>query len=823
MKHALRIAMFLLMVSGLYAVPTVQLVQPANMATNVSRPVVFNWNISPQSTVAYQYEIQVAYDSTFGWVLYDFITNNRNYTAGGLANAQLMYWRVIIKSPSDPNDFAESSIFQFTTEANTPGCPVLIKPAYHQERIARGGTQFDWSPIANANFYEIMISTSGLFFNDTNKYKTEYLPFTYSKVFEYSSVYYWRVRAGFTNTNDTIYSDWSKTGIFRTESQFGPPELRAPFDSAEFTTNDLDYYFSWNGGGMNNYFAFSADSDMFDVGGALIPPNGYHSFSRRLNPGKYYWRVQIGAVDNPNQQYPKYYVSDWSETRCIIVKQVPINYINPIYPIQDYYRATPLDTIISWTAVPNAINYEFEMHSDSTQTGIITLTENQYHAANLYSDAYYYWHVRAKYLLDGDETYTAWFGYWSFYTADTITILPTPNKIYPLDGIKYSGIPEDTYFQWHPVRRANLYQLQLAYDSTFTTIITEKFGSDTIYHDLQIFPNNTTVYWRIKALYNVGETNFKHSYWSDIYSFTTSYEFPNYPQTIYPANGATNLPQEITLVWTPLPNAVSYRIRINYPDNYYYDEYPYELYSTTNTLTFTYTKPNSTFSWYVSASAANGYGSGVQPEPWTFTTGNFDSGVCPPIAPPNGANFESSNVYVEWTANPNAESYRFQLAQQSTIIPKVLISQNMLFSENSTIVMDTLMTNNSINLSLNGIDQTYYWRVYANLKNGDSTCWSDQWKFTVNATNYVELNHENLAIQVYTNNDLLTVRQDEKYFEQAKFEIFNISGELIKDLGTQYFNNNSIEFNLSELLSGKYWLKISSDKYAKYYNFVVLR
>lgn len=824
MKFALRIIVFFLMVSGLYAVPAIQLVQPANMATNVSRPVVFNWNISPQSTTQYQYEIQIAYDSTFGWVLYNFNTNNQNYTSWGLSNAQLMFWRVIIKNPTDPNDFAASETFQFTTEANTPGCPLLIMPAYHQERVTRGGTQFDWSPIANANFYEIMISTSGLFFNDTISYKTAYLPFVCPKEFENSSIYYWRVRAGFKNGTDTSYSDWSKFGAFRTASQYGGyPEVNYPLDSAEFTTNDLEYTFTWGSGGMHVLFAFSANSDMFYTDGVLVQGNGGHSFTKRLAAGTYYWRVMVGNIDNPNQQYPKMVYSDWSDKRCIIVKPAPINYIDPIYPIQDYYRRTPLDTIISWTAVPNAINYEFEMHSESSETGILTLVENQYHAENLFSDEYYYWRVRAKYLLNGEETYTAWFGYWSFHTVDTITVLPAPSRYYPLEGIKYSGPPADTYFQWSTSRRANLYQIQLAYDNTFNNVITEVFQSDTLYHDLQIFPNNTTVYWRVKALYKVGETTFKSSDWSEIFSFTTFYEFSTVPQLLFPANGSVNLPQEITLTWAPLPNAVEYFIRIIYPDNYYYDEYPSELSSTTNSKTFTYTKPNSTFQWYVYARAESGYCSGAQPEPWTFTTGNFDNGSTPPIAPPNGKNFESSNAYVEWTANPNAESYRFQLAEQSDIIPKVLITQNMLFTENSTVVMDTMLTNNSINLMLNANNQTYYWRVYAKLKNGDSTCWTDQWRFTVNATNYVEQNHENLAIQVYTNNDLLTVRQEANYFDNAKFEIYNISGEMVIDFGILRFSNNSIEFSINELTAGKYWLKFSSDKYAKYFGFNVLK
>ena len=59
MKYAVRLVIFLLIVSSLYAVPTIQLVQPTNMALTVSRPVTLRWEISPQSSTPIKFQVQI--------------------------------------------------------------------------------------------------------------------------------------------------------------------------------------------------------------------------------------------------------------------------------------------------------------------------------------------------------------------------------------------------------------------------------------------------------------------------------------------------------------------------------------------------------------------------------------------------------------------------------------------------------------------------------------------------------------------------------------------------------------------------------------------
>jgi hypothetical protein len=124
-----------------------------------------------------------------------------------------------------------------------------------------------------------------------------------------------------------------------------------------------------------------------------------------------------------------------------------------------------------------------------------------------------------------------------------------PTLLAPADGS--FGIPLVPQFRWSDSSDAVTYQLQIAFDTNFTSIIFYQSAIiDTFYTPTKL--NTLTRYfWRVR-----GNVNSLLSDWSGTWSFTTTLAAPH----IIDAVGLSVNP---TLCWTTATSAVSYHLQIS--------------------------------------------------------------------------------------------------------------------------------------------------------------------------------------------------------------------------------------------------------------------
>lgn len=360
----------------------------------------------------------------------------------------------------------------------------------------------------------------------------------------------------------------------------------------------------------------------------------------------------------------------------------------------------------TWTSVSGASYYQLQIFSGPNvihNASNITTTSYTLTANVLQGNSTYYWRV------------TAWAGSnsavsTSFYFTTAPAVPSAPTLSFPQNNA--TNMPLSFTFDWNDVAGASWYQIQVATDQNFQNKVVDVPGlNNSAYTVLTgILANNMTYYWRVNAG-NSGGT----SPWSDVWSFSTVPAPPAAPILSYPANGATNIPVNVTLRWFKISNVLNYNVQVSQNSSFtqiVVNEYP------TDSL---YTIPTGTLSgttmyyWRVSATNIGGTG------PFSETR-NFTTAVAPPAAPlllsplNNSTGVAISGVLFDWSNSPGANSYRIQIALSSDFGTTFV----------NTTVTSSQYTHNTPAFAYNTI---YYWRVRASNAGGDGV-WSQVWSFT---------------------------------------------------------------------------------------------
>jgi hypothetical protein len=198
--------------------------------------ISLDWETLPGAT---EYKWQLDYDNEFSSVPAGFEGDTRASSAQlpELDPTTTYHWRVRATEPvlspwSDKWSFTTS----FGTEAYAPqlespqagATSVPIKPI------------FQWSAVAGADSYELVVSTQAAVDNPTIlKTGTFALPSTAWQAnieLDYDTTYYWKVRAVSSNT----YSPWSAVGAFTTEPASNPSNPTSA-SSQPPSTNSFDW------------------------------------------------------------------------------------------------------------------------------------------------------------------------------------------------------------------------------------------------------------------------------------------------------------------------------------------------------------------------------------------------------------------------------------------------------------------------------------------------------------------------------------------------------------------------------------------------------
>jgi hypothetical protein len=156
-------------------------------------------------------------------------------------------------------------------------------------------------------------------------------------------------------------------------------------------------------------------------------------------------------------------------------------------------------------------------------------------ASGLSAGTTYYWRVGTQNDAGG-----TWSTVWSFTTG---AMPAAPTLVSPVNGATDVSITPTLI--WNASAGATNYQLQLATDSSFVSIIFSDSTLTSTSQAISSLVNSTTYYWRVRAK-NAGGS----SAWSSEWSFTTiGTGGLTAPVLISPANSVTGISINPTMVW----------------------------------------------------------------------------------------------------------------------------------------------------------------------------------------------------------------------------------------------------------------------------------
>jgi photosystem II stability/assembly factor-like uncharacterized protein len=209
-----------------------------NLVNDTARNISLDWETLEGAD---EYLWQIDYDTDFTTVPVGFEGNTKASTAQlpALEPGTTCYWRV---RATEPVLSPWSDKWSFTTSIGSEVlAPVLESPEAGASGVAIKPI-FQWSAIAGADSYELVVSTRAEFDNPTilktDSYTLTSTAWQCNVSLDYDTTYYWRVRA----VNGDTHSAWSAVGAFITvpapleaEPPPGPPPSPPTTNTFEWT------------------------------------------------------------------------------------------------------------------------------------------------------------------------------------------------------------------------------------------------------------------------------------------------------------------------------------------------------------------------------------------------------------------------------------------------------------------------------------------------------------------------------------------------------------------------------------------------------------
>ncbi len=270
--------------------------------------------------------------------------------------------------------------------------------------------------------------------------------------------------------------------------------------------------------------------------------------TKALATGTQHWRVR--ALDQSGS------ASSWSQDTVVMPSTDAPSGLIPD-GVQLHQPDEP--PVLSWTGVPGASSYSVEMDTDDDFIGTKTYTTQT--TSLVWPDP----------LEAGD--------YWWRVTASRGTNIvsfpsePASFDILPLDPVVLTGPVdgpdtqiEDVILDWDPVPGAQSYELRVARDADFNTIIDSRVKVLGTRYSPPTTYNNAQYFWQVRALDMAG----KPTAWTTVQN-SFSRVWPQSPQAEWPL-GDVNSPQVFTgepyFQWTPVPHATKYQLQVGTDPNF---------------------------------------------------------------------------------------------------------------------------------------------------------------------------------------------------------------------------------------------------------------
>ncbi|TRZ88695.1 MAG: hypothetical protein D4R88_07255, partial [Methanosarcinales archaeon] len=725
------------------------IVSPPYDTINMPTTVILKWN---RSFKAATYSVQTSLDSLFGTLIVNdsLLTDSVKSVSGLLKNTKY-YWRVQAVNGAGMSAWAGS---RFTT-ANTPTPVTLVSPNNVVNQPV-GATVFKWRHLTflNLSGYWLEVTT------DTTSLTPFKIDSTFGAAdtsgteggFAYFTNYYWRVKA----KNDFGWGDYS--WYFKFQSELGPPNLVYPANNEVGIVPTVTLNWDNAPGAATYRMQLSADSTfgstILNVGG--LPTSQYSVPSGFLTIlSNYFWRVNSTNVNGTSIYSPVWKFRTMGQPMIV----------NLVSPANNAVNVAALNTVFNWNKgqdqtlaklgntgkinntteninnntgktgintgktntgktntgktgtdeITMVSKYWFELVTDTVaMTGLVqdtTLTDTTKTLASLSNMTAYYYHVKGKNEI-GWGSFSPWN---KFTTTVALPTLLTPAN----NSIDVALSPS---LDWSNVSTATSYDVQVATDAGFSSILFDVTGLPTSDYTVPVPLNNFTNYfWRVRAT----NANGTSPYYSSAFTFRTVPNAPLAPALLSPANGSTGLTLPVTLVWSKVNDAYSYRLQVATDAGFT------ALVFNDSTLTDTSKVipgllPLTTYYWRVNSK--NTAGTSAYAGPWNFRALGVPNPVTL-ISPPNGAIDQPTTVTFVWskatepTARPvggkpgkdeplTISKYYFELTRDTVTLVGIYRDST---ATDTTLTAGGLLTN-----------RDYFWRVKAQNQtgNGSFTGWS---------------------------------------------------------------------------------------------------
>jgi large repetitive protein len=664
----------------LITVPAVpQLVTPVSGATNMPTTVTFTWGAA---IGANSYRLQIASDSTFASVLYDFpALNTTAYQMQSLAYNTRYYWRVSASNGNGSSPF--SHIWHLTITVPAPSTPYLNSPADGAVDVPLPA-QLVWNQTAGAETYRLRISAvpdfSSIAFDTTTTQNSATI-----LGISAGAKYYWQVTAQNGGGSRTS-SIWSFT------TRLNPPTpvlLASPSDEA--TNIPPSPILAWTGGaGASGYHLQVARDSLFLL--IVLDDSTVSTPSRTIGPlaglTRYYWRVRAYNIGGLTP-----FTAPWT-FRTVIDMPIPAS------PLAASMHV-PNPPTLRWHPVNGDTRYRVQVAKDPAFTSIAvdagSIIDTLYRTMTLTGFTRYYWRVSAQ---SADGTSIGDYSAARYFTTalDTVILVSPPDNV--------GERPTTNTFIWRRTGFAETYRFEIAAGDSFTApVFIDSLATDTS-RTVGPMPGLTSYIWRVRAQ-NAADTG----------SFSRPRTFRTTigtPVLVSPVNGYAKVPINAQLTWAPVPGAARYRVQVA-SDSAMTALLVDDSLVASSTYTTTALERLSRYYWRVRAKTADGLSIGAFSGVWSFVTVPIPPLATTLLSPADGLLNVSRTPLIKWRAATRAESYGLQIATDTSFT---------LCAVNDSTVHDTAYQPPA----LAGL-QKFYWRVRS-INPGGSSVYTPRWSFT---------------------------------------------------------------------------------------------
>ncbi|GAB4281311.1 MAG: hypothetical protein Kow0068_05750 [Marinilabiliales bacterium] len=356
----------------------VVLVSPADGTSGVNIPVTLSWQ-NYAGAVSYHYQLDTS--MTFLNPV-SGSTSNLSENISGLIYGETYYWRVRANNGSGYSPW--SAVWSFTI--GDIGIPDLIAPSNGATNISVTSVLLDWTDVPSITGYDYQYSEDITFTTNVISNSTTASSATITGL-NYSSTYYWRVRAYDGNG----YGQWSNIWIFSTElTPLNQVQLHVPLNGSSLQpVNNL--FFDWYSVPSADEYEFEYTPDPgFTFGITTIASSDtFEIISGLLYGQMYYWRVR--AVELPSNYGP------WSDIWSFTTESDPFGAPSLLLPVDGAVDQEYNNLLLDWSDVVNTVSYDYQYSTDSLFNIFqgTNVSVSQAYVSGLQYNTKYYWRVRA--------------------------------------------------------------------------------------------------------------------------------------------------------------------------------------------------------------------------------------------------------------------------------------------------------------------------------------------------------------------------------------------------------------------------------------------